>query len=288
MRIIKNILAVSVICFAFTACYTKGEGKVYAPGNDNYVVLLDLSDRIIQPSYQVSFDTSAIRAVFEKFERSVQHNIVVKSADKFCLRIIPQKKSALPGNSFEDLLSIDMGKYKAADKLIKLNEFRARFSAGLAQLYKQANLGTKGSDYAGVDIWQYFNEQMNTDLSANCNNKVLILTDGYFDFEDRLHGMSNNGEYTTTAPLLAKLKVPNWKKIWTDKQLGIIPVQLTVPAKWLVCGIQTKASSTDLLEAEKLCFIWENWLRKSGATQIAKPVIYTSSEKVKNLIAINL
>ena len=54
----------------------------------------------------------------------------------------------------------------------------------LSNLYQQAYLGNKDSDYPGVDIWQYFNEQINTDLDSKYNNKILVLTDGYFDFED--------------------------------------------------------------------------------------------------------
>ena len=114
------------------------------------------------------------------------------------------------------------------------------------------------------------------------------MTDGYFDFEDKAHGISANGQSTTTAPLLTQLKSVNWKKDLAEKKLGIIPVQLIVPAKWLICGIQPKASSKDLLEAEKLSYLWVQWLQQSGATQIAKPIINSSSEKMKNLILNNL
>ena len=284
----KNIIVFIGVIISLSACSTNAETNVTTASNDNYVVVLDLSDRIIQIPDQVNIDTNAIRAVFEKFERAVQRNIVVKSKDKFAIRIIPQRQSSLPGNTFENNLSIDMGKYNAAEKLVKLNKFKADFSSTMSLLYRQAMLGNKGSDFAGVDIWQYLNEQINSDLDARYNNKVLILTDGYFDFEDKAHGMSSNWHSTTTAPLLTQLKSANWKKDLAEKKLGIIPVQLIVPAKWLICGIQPKASSKDLLEAEKLSYLWVQWLQQSGATQIAKPIINSSSEKMKNLILNNL
>ena len=284
----KNIIVFIGVIISLSACSTNAETNVTTASNDNYVVVLDLSDRIIQIPDQVNIDTNAIRAVFEKFERAVQRNIVVKSKDKFSIRIIPQRQSSLPGNTFENNLSIDMGKYNAAEKLVKLNKFKADFSSTMSLLYRQAMLGNKGSDFAGVDIWQYLNEQINSDLDARYNNKVLILTDGYFDFEDKAHGISANGQSTTTAPLLTQLKSVNWKKDLAEKKLGIIPVQLIVPAKWLICGIQPKASSKDLLEAEKLSYLWVQWLQQSGATQIAKPIINSSSEKMKNLILNNL
>jgi hypothetical protein len=284
----KNIISLLALITSLSSCSSNAETGTNTATNDNYVVVLDLSDRIIQKTDQINIDTNAIRAVFEKFEKSVQRNIVVKSKDKFCLRIIPQKQSSLPGNTFENNLSIDMGKYFAAEKLVKLNEFKASFASHLGLLYQQAMLGNKNSDFSGVDIWQYFNEQINSDLDVRYNNKVMILTDGYFDFEDKKHGISNQNQSTTTAPLLANMKGQNWKQETEEKQLGIIPVKLIIPAKWVVCGIQTKANCKDLLEAEKLGFLWEQWLKNSGGTTTQKPIINSSSDKVKSLIQNNL
>ncbi len=280
----KNILSLLAIITGLISCSSNAEIVTNTPANDNYIVVLDLSDRIIQKPDQVNIDTNAIRAVFEKFEKSVQRNIVVKSNDKFSIRIIPQKMSSLPGNTFENNLSIDMGKYTAAEKLVKLNQFKANFSLQLALLYQQALLGNKTSDFAGVDIWQYFNDQINSDLDNRYNNKVMILTDGYFDFEDKAHGIKTNDQSTTTSILLSKMKGLNWKKEVQERQFGIIPVKLNTTAKWLVCGIQPKVQSKDLLEAQKLSYLWEKWLKDSGGTIICKPIINSSSEKVKNLI----
>lgn len=105
----KNIILLLTVTTILYSCSSNVGTKPTVSTNDNYVVVLDLSDRIIQQPDQVNIDTSAIRAVFEKFERSVQRNIVVKSKDKFSIRIIPQRGSSLPGNTFENNLSIDMG-----------------------------------------------------------------------------------------------------------------------------------------------------------------------------------
>jgi len=284
----KTIISFFGIITLITSCSSQAEPNTNKTTNDNYVVVLDLSDRIIQSHDQVNIDTSAIRAVFEKFETSVQKNIVVKSKDKFSVRIIPQKQSSLPSNTFENDLSLDMGKYSAAEKLVKLNEFKANFSRQLTMLYQNAVLGNKNSDFAGVDIWQYFNEQINSDLDVRYNNKVMILTDGYFDFEDKNHGIHTQNQSTTTAQLLGKMNVPNWMQKASELQLGIMPVKLQIPARWLVCGIQPKANCKDLLESEKLSYLWELWLKQSGGTTIQKPVMNSSSNKVKSLIQNNL
>lgn len=272
-------LAVSIY-----SCTSNAEVKNSDPKNDNYVVVLDLSDRIIQKQDQMDIDTNAIRAAFEKFEESVQKSLVVKSRDKFSIRIIPQKSSSLPGNTFENTLSIDLGKYNAAEKLKHLNEFKKTFGIQMNLLYQQAYLGNKNSDFAGVDIWQYFNEQINSDLDIKFNNKVLIITDGYFDFEDKKHGITNNNLSTTTSPLLRKMNSTDWEKVCDTNEIGLLPVKLSSEAKWLICGIQPKAGNRDLLESEKLAYLWKKWLQNSGAKNIADPIINSSSLKMKNLI----
>ena len=252
---------------------------------DNYVVVLDLSDRIIQNQDQVNIDISAISSIFAQFENSIKKNLVVKSKDKFSVRIIPQAMSSLPANSFENNLSIDMDKFNAAEKNKYLTQFKIDFPKQLTLLYQQAILGNKNSDYAGVDIWQYFNEQINSDLEPNYNNKVLIITDGYFDFEDKKHGLSNQKMSTTTSPLLKQMIIPNWKEVAERDKIGLIPVKLTIEATWQVCGIQPKDNNKDLLEAEKLCYLWKKWLWASGSKKINNPIINGSSNKIKNLIS---
>ena len=150
-------------------------------------------------------------------------------------------------------------------------------------LYQQAILGNKTSDFEGVDIWQYFNDQINSDLDNSYNNKVLIITDGYFDFEDIHTGIRTPNQSTITSPLLSKMTSLTWQKVAVDQKIGLIPVKLKVAAKWIVCGIQPKENA-DLLEAQKLSYLWVLWLRQSGAKDIVDPIINSSSFKMKNLI----
>jgi hypothetical protein len=183
-------------------------------------------------------------------------------------------------------MSIDMGKFTAADKLTKLNEFIKNFSVRLEALYTQAKLGPNKKDYAGVDIWQYFNEQINSDLDKNYKNKVFILTDGYFDFEDKSHGITDKNYSTTSTPLLNLMTGLNWKENSDSLQLGILPVNLSIEADWTICGIQSKLQSgkEELLEVQKLCYLWTNWLKNSGAKDVREPILSSSASKVKNLV----
>jgi len=232
----------------------------------------------------VDIDTNAILSVLEKFEEDVRTSLVIKSTDKFAIRIIPQKDSPLEIGRFEDELCLDLSKYSAAEKLNMLKKFKAEIPQRLKQLYQKALLGNKSSSYNGVDIWKYFNEQVNSDLDSNYDNKVLILTDGYFDFEDKNYGLKNNSLATTTAPLLKKMIGIDWKTNAGKDQPALIPVNLTVPAKWVVCGIQPKSGCKDILEADKLSYLWENWIKDSGSEIKSTMILNTSGEKIRLLI----
>ena len=283
----KNLITVIIIAITIASCSANADTKTSLVQNDNYVIILDLSDRLIQNPNQVNIDTSAIRAVFEKFEKSVQKNLVIKSRDKFSIRIIPQPTSSLPANTFENALSIDMSKYSAAVRLKELNKFKDNLSAQLALLYQQSFLGNKSNNFSGVDIWQYFNEQINTDLDNKYNNKVVILTDGYFDFEDKTHGIKNGKLSTTTNTIVQQMKLLSWEEEADKKCIGLMPVKINTQASWLVCGIQSK-NDKDLEEVKKLSYIWKKWLKNSGATNVLEPIANSSSEKIKTLILNNL
>jgi len=281
-QLINIILQVVTIGITASSCQTSAEEIKIGKDGKNYVIILDLSDRLIQRPDQIEIDTVAIRTVFEKFERAVQSNLTVKSKDKFSLRIITQEGSSLPVPFYENSLSIDMSKYTAAEKLSKLNIFRVNFPNHLKTLYQQAILGNRNSSFAGVDIWQYFNEQINSDLDVKYDNIVLILTDGYFDFEDNNHGLSQKYSSTTTSKLLRNMTGFDWQKKADSLEIGLIPVKLLTPAKWQVCGINPK--NQDLLESQKLAYLWKKWLNKSGATLINEPIANSSSKKIQGLI----
>jgi hypothetical protein len=280
----KNILTIIAFSIILYSCNSQENEISKIKKSNNYVVVIDLSDRIIQRQDQVEIDTVAIRAMFENFENSVQQNLTVKSSDKFLLRIIPQIKSSLPVSFFENNLSIDMGKFNAAEKLHKLNAFKSNFSNHLKSLYQQAFLGNKSTDFAGVDIWQYFNDQINSDLDIEYNNQVLVITDGYFDFQDKQHGITDNHHSTITAPLISKMSGVQWKVKADSLDLGLIPVKLDIPATWQVCGIQSKFGDKDLLETQKLSYLWRKWLEASGAKKVNEPIINSSSLKIQSLI----
>jgi len=285
MKQIILIITTSIICYS---CGSNSGAMDSSRHNipENYVVLLDLSDRLINNPNQTDIDTTAIRTAFEKFEMAVKKQLVVKSKEIFSVRIIDQKGSNLPINNFENNLTLNLGAYTAAEKLIKLNQFKNEFGKYLKMLYQQAFLGTKSENYFGVDIWQYFNEQINTDIKEGYKNQILVLTDGYFDFEDKTRGLNSGNQSTITRHLISQLRDVNWKEKAEKSNVGIIPVKIKSNVRFIIAGIQSK--SDDLMETSKLSYLWSKWIQQSGAKIACNPIINASSGKIKNIIMDNL
>jgi len=81
------------------------------------------------------------------------------------------------------------------------------------------------------------------------------------------------------------MKGLDWRKKADSLGLGILPVKIKKKAKWQVCGIQSKSKgeNEEVLEAQKLCYLWIKWLKESGGSTINEPILNASANKIKRL-----
>ena len=114
----------------------------------------------------------------------------------------------------------------------------------------------------------------------------MVLTDGYFDFEDKNRGLSSGNQSTVSRYLMTKLKDLNWKETAEKNKIGIIPVKLKPNVRFVIAGIQAKTD--DLLESSKLSYLWAKWLIQSGAQNVSVPIVNASSGKITSLVKENL
>ncbi len=221
------------------------------------VVVLDLSDRLLVPG-QSEKDRAAIFSAFEVFENSVRAQLFIKSKDVFSVVILPQRNSALNGDHYETRLRLDMSRIPVAQKSARFAGYKKELWRTLAALYAEAGKGTKPSDYFGVDIWQFFNQSVNDYLSPTAANKVLLLTDGFLDFESDKHTVKVKNRYTSSR-FLPSLTGSDWKQVAQAKDLGFYPVQNKITAcSLIVAGLSAKYGGQS--ELDKLKFFWSKWL----------------------------
>lgn len=224
----------------------------------NYIVLLDLSDRILQPG-QVEFDVELAFQLFEAFERQVRKNLTVNSNDRFCVLIADQKGIPYEDIQWENAFFLDMAKTNVAIKNKNLMEMRANLKKQLHLLYTEARYSQNPSDYSGADLWRFFHDRLPQYYDTNMENHLLVLSDGYFDFESRaLTGQMQ--EMGTSTAFIDKIRNSNnWKELMVKNGYGIFGVDRDYSSLSVcIAGIRPKNQS--LNEMDILRDTWLQWL----------------------------
>lgn len=261
----KNTLSILGLLFTVSfLCSSCHKEKIKAPLKpSNYTVILDLSDRILLPE-QLDKDIYLIEKYFKAFEENSRRNLVLTSKNRFSVKIIPQKNSPLQIDHYEDLLQLYLDETNVELKNKSLSALSKTLPTVLQSLKKEALFGKTSNDYFGVDIWAYLHDNGIGLSKSGYQNTVLVLTDGYFDFESQAHVIQEKNQYTSTR-FLNELTSTDWKQISETKAYGLLPIQLDKNTTWIVAGISGKKAN-DILQTEKITYFWKKWLTQSGVT----------------------
>ncbi len=250
----KNLLSIIGFVFIFSTLIANVPATSTTP--TNIVILLDLSDRLLNPG-QGDIDQIAIMEYFYSFEALVKSQLYIKSKDRFCIQILPQFKSSYDNDYFNNLLNIDLSSTPVAERRKRMDEFGQKLPQILKELYTFAAKNKFPADFAGVDIWKFFNNQLSYELLPDYNNSLVVITDGYFDFEDYSHVEKNKNRYTSTQ-FLSKLKSDSWRQMAEQQDYGILCIKKNFQnSRITIIGINPK--NKDLFEQEKLIYFWEKW-----------------------------
>ncbi|OYX86718.1 MAG: hypothetical protein B7Y83_00405 [Flavobacteriales bacterium 32-34-25] len=261
----KNIIYTLSLLLAssllFISCNKEKTKKPSKPLN--YTVILDLSDRILLPE-QLDKDIYLIEKFFKGFEKNSRRNLILTSKNRFSVKIIPQKNSPLSMEHYEDLLQLYLDETNVELKNKSLSTLSKTLPSVLQSLKKEALFSKTSNDYFGVDIWAYLHDNGIGLSKSGYQNTVLVLTDGYFDFESQAHVIKEKNQYTSTR-FLNELTSTDWKQISETKAYGLLPIQLDKSTTWIVAGISGKKAN-DILQTEKITYFWKKWLTQSGVT----------------------
>jgi len=247
----------------------------------NYIVILDLSDRVLNEN-QLTYDIAQIELIFNKFKKKAKQNLIITSNDRFVLKIIPQKGSTLDHDYYENILQLRLDQVSISDKNKSLVNLESKLTPTLKQLQKDAILGEKSNNYAGVDLWSFLNDNKNNLTSPGYDNTIIIMTDGYLDFENNNHVIERNNYFTGTK-FLKNLNSNDWKQKATDNEIGILPISLNFKATWLITGIKSK-NEDDLYQISKIKYFWDKWIKESSNTN---PLFINYSTKSQILSELN-
>lgn len=180
MKNISIYLTIVILATVFSCAPPAPKTKTIREKH-NYIILLDLSDRLIVQSNQSDRDKDIVGELYTLFEERVKSNLYVRSRDEIKVVIAPQRGSDIPTEEYEDKLYVNMGGIPNVLRRANEEERKDTFMTALNELYKKAIFSKVPEQYYGADIWKYFYEDLESDISSDTltKNFLFILTDGY-------------------------------------------------------------------------------------------------------------
>lgn len=256
-------------CSEFQQAVKDAKKETPPTPRDNYIVLLDLSDRILYNNQQqVSKDLTVIKSIYEVFKTRMEvkdpTRLYYTVNDKLKVLIAPQRTT--PRNLYDMVgnLRIELATEKPEKKAAAIDTTEKIFNTLLPEIYKQAVISNNSNDYTGADIWKYFSEDLDDDLEKSSNNTLFIITDGYMDFEKSEQRPPQNNRFTSCAQIISALKkYPDWNLKFNEGDYGLLPVGKKFSNLQVVLlEINAKANWGD--EYSLLTKIWGKWFAEMG------------------------
>jgi hypothetical protein len=266
------------------------------PPKDNYIILLDLSDRILKNNQQqVPKDIFVVQSIYKAFKSKLEAKdptrLFYRVNDKLKVLVAPQRNTITDIYNLAGDLRITLSNTQPEQKAHAIEETEKKFGSVLPEIYRKAVISNNSKDYPGADIWKYFNEDLAGDLEADATNTLFIVTDGYLDFEPtELRPVSNN-RFTSCAQIIKTLRdQPDWQARFESEDFGLLPVKKKFPnLKVVLLEINPKDDWPG--EYTLLTDIWGKWLKEMGINSysfIKDDNINEVNESIEKLLQVRL
>lgn len=182
----------------------------------NVVILLDLSNRVSLQN-QMQKDQELISTVLSSFEQRQRKYAFQISKDKLSLALAYQSSSPynlynIGNNRF--MINMEHQPGQQMNKP-KFDEKVQDFKSAVTELYeKVADAPTDGAD-----IWGFFCTDWSNIYQKDKQNKVIILTDGYLDFDQEIRSKRPKGTYMRGLDRLRNKS--DWEQRFQDENLKL-------------------------------------------------------------------
>ncbi len=256
-------------CSEFQQAVKDAKKEIPPPPKDNYIILLDLSDRILfNNQQQVPKDISVINSIYGVFKSKMgvkdPTHLYYSLHDKLKVLIAPQKTTPKTLYDMVGSLRIDLAAEQPDKKSALIDETERTFNKVLPEIYKQAVIGNNSTAYSGADIWKYFNEDLADDLEKDGQNTLFIITDGYMDLEKTEERPAQNNRYASCSQIVNLLKkYPDWEAKFAAGDYGFLPVNKKF-ANLKVVLLQVNPKEDWNGEYSLMTKIWGKWFAEMG------------------------
>lgn len=230
----------------------------------NISVLLDLSDRLIQPMQpsQQERDLEIISGI----ERVLRDDMDKKGAymSKGKLKILLAPPPSNPSiNSIVRKLRTDLSAMDNQEKKKVYDQLDSLYYEGISLVY---DLTMKEESWSGSDIWRFFkNDVRDLCIEKDHRNVLVILTDGYIYHKNSTGRLGNRTEFVT-APLLRSEGFQNgsdWKKKFDEGDYGLKKIDHSLN-DLEVLVLEVNPSSGHENDEDIIRAYWDKWFREMG------------------------
>ncbi|MEN8228228.1 MAG: hypothetical protein ABFS38_08745 [Bacteroidota bacterium] len=182
MKQLIKYIPVILSMLLLASCMPPQEEKAISTAvKHNYIILLDLSDRLIVQDNQSERDKELVKHIYTLFEERVRSQLYLRSRDEIRVVIAHQRGANLKSEVYEDSLYTNIENIPGVLRRKTVEERRTVFFDNLDKLYDQAVFSDNPKDFYGADIWKYFYEDLKVDYVSDTltQNFLLLFTDGY-------------------------------------------------------------------------------------------------------------
>lgn len=283
-------------CHDFQQAVQDAKKDPQPPPKDNYLVLLDLSDRILTNNQQqIPKDISVIQSIYSAFKSKLNAkdptHLYYTVNDKLKVMVAPQKNEMQDVYDLAGHLRVALASAQPEQKAKMIEETQKKFNTLLPEMYKKAVISHNSIDYAGADIWKYFNEDLPDDIDKDAQNTLFIITDGYMDFEHTAGRLSQEHRYTSCSQIINMLKKqPDWNLKFQKEDYGLLPVGKKFPnLKVILLELNPKDDWSG--EYTLMTDIWSKWFKEMDINSFAfvkDENIEEINERIEKLMQVKL
>lgn len=271
-------------CFFLCKCNTTSSKDAAddssLPPRDNYIVLLDLGDRVVYNNEtQVPKDIELVKSIYSIFTA----RLTAKDTSRHYYS--QRDKLKLLGAPNWVYANLDLAAEPPGKRALATDKMEETLGFILPDIYKGVITGTTGTTYNGASIWNYFDEHLAGDLVKNGTNTLFILTDGYMSLRNTAERPAQKNRFASCAQIVNALKdAPDWQDQFTRGDYGLIPISKKMPANLQVVVMQVSPRQGWPAEDSLLTKIWDKWFTEMGVSnyQLIKD---DSTQKVKSRLA---
>lgn len=237
------------------------------PTSINLIVVPDLSRRIIDTlnnPNQINNDIFVLKAVWKAFEdfsklkQDTKDKLVVDVTD------IDQAKGQFEqvANNLQFDLSTHKGK---SNRLYFTSDKDKKFETSVIEMYRLAKDKPLGADYRFYLRRYLVNNLKKPTLFDDIVNKVVIITDGYLEAENK---PADTKIYGFQKQLYNSVSLGNTLQVITNYGLNIPKVDIDLSnTEFLICEVNERKVGKGF-DFEILKTYWEDWFRRMHVKKV--------------------